>query len=67
MNDLTGLTHPTLRLRMRADLFSDRNRSAGIEQQSQLLEKCDGCGAVMSLYLLEYTGVKFLCFKCTPG
>jgi hypothetical protein len=51
---------------MRADLFSDPHRLNALEQNSQLLEKCDGCGAVMSLYLVEYTGAKFLCYKCTP-
>ncbi len=52
MNDLSGLTHPTLRLRlrlrMRADLFSDHNRLNSLEQKTQLLEKCDGCGPVTS-------------------
>lgn len=56
MNDLTGLTHPTLRLRMRADLFSDHTRLNSPEQKSRLLEKCDGCAAVMSLYLLDTPG-----------
>ena len=64
MNDLSGLTHSTQRLRMRADLFSNHHALNSHEQKSQLLEKCDGCGAVMSLYLVEFTGAKFLCYKC---
>ena len=60
------MTHPTLRLRMRADLFSNHHALNSHEQTFHLLEKCDRCGAVMSLYLVEYTGGKFLCYKCAP-
>ena len=65
MNDLSRLTHPTLRLRLRSDLFADRHDTDLAHATSvQVFEKCDACGAVVSLYEITFTGVGFHCLGC---
>ena len=65
MNDLSGLTYSILRLRMREDLFpGKRNEPVEHGQGNEMLEKCDGCGSVVPLYHIIFTGAKFLCLKC---
>jgi hypothetical protein len=65
MNDLSRLTHPTLRLRLRSDLFAERQDAELARAVAvQVLEKCDACGAVVSLYEITFTGVGFHCLGC---
>jgi hypothetical protein len=67
MNDLSGLTHPTRRLRMRTDLFSQSPSGHNNHTRGQIIEsveKCDCCGSVVLLCQISFTGAKFLCGKC---